>query len=305
MLAALDVDSLHACLNFCCLKTVYAIGCCSKYLHATSRAFLLNVRYVGDWCRPENVSIILRDMPNVTLPMLAYARGHGRRVDKATFRLLQDTHNTEALCHAGIDTMTACGLKYVLQLPSCRHNVKIDMSPRWKSYLNTKMKCRINELKLTILDFKSTRIIRWLNLSSHVALESLDLCCDVCDMNRVVSLLPQSLEKLLIRGRRHLQDDVGFITEILKRFINLVELRVVNCIIPSEYNCNFLIDVFRGDSFRIPKLVGMDPFPVDAYNAALDRGCFICVCSSNFSNPYTAVEYIQSMGRAIFCTECQ
>lgn len=304
MLATLDPDSLHCCLSMCDLKSVYMIASCNSHLLLVSRAFLHDVQDVGDWCRTENVALILRDIPNVILPIIAPARDYGRRVDAKTFRMLQGARSTAALCHAGIDTMTARGLKYVLELPVLKHHVVIDKSPRWMSYLNTEIHCRSNELRLTIFDFKPLRIIRWLHLSSHVMLRSLDLCCDVYDMTRVVSLLPRSLETLSIQGQKRLQNSIEFITEILQR-LQLLELRIMHCIFPSAYNCNFVIDVFRSELFRLPRVVGMDPFPVDAYRAALDRGCFICVCSSNFNNPYSAVADIESMGRAIFCTACR
>lgn len=305
MFATLDVDSLHICLQYCDLKTQYLLGCCNTYLCMVVRSFLVYVRNVGDWCRAENVPMILRDMPLVALPVLVPARESGRRVDEKTFRLLECSDNLESICHIGIDTMTPKGLKHVLELPSVDHQVLIDMSPRWRTYLQTKIQCNVAVLRLTVIDFQPARIIRWLNLPTHTTLKRLDLCCDVCDMNSVVSLLPETLQKLLIQGRRRTSDSVGFLSDILQRFTLLDELRVVHCIKPSDYNCNFIIDMFLSESFRIPRVVGIDPFPVHAYHAALNRGCFICICSSNFSDPYTAVEHIESMNRAIYCSECQ
>lgn len=302
MLAWLDDDTLDECLRWCSLQDVYNIKCCcSSMVHSVRKYLGTAETLLALECRIENVPLILRDAPRAPLPIILNSTFSGKRIDANLYDTILQSGNRDALCYVGVSNMTPNGLAHALATTP-HLAVVMDCAPRWKKYLRLKVECRCKSLNLQVYDHHPEVITRWLRLTALNELQHLSIhgCMQVDE--GFVRTLPTSLKNLCITSTCRCAY-VGILDTLLTR-LRLDSLRLRNCFPRDLYVYTFIASVFMSEHLHVPRVIGLSLFPSLALAAAIDAGCNICMCSSEFEDEAWACEYVRRSGRCAFCSQC-
>lgn len=282
----LDFDVINLILLFAELPTLFALRCCDRQLLCATTSVLHSIRSVPPSIRTDNVALLLRTLVN--------AKGWRTQLIPGAHRLRYEEARLISARHPKANfwlSSWTCSLRAIAHLVQNLEHPKlyVGTAREWKHALaKGRLRSAFVDVRASMLELSTHRdvqlidVTKWIKLNQFRFLADLRLRGNIDWSDRLLRALPDSLWSLYLHHSGSRRHDAWIISDLFEH--THIEVCGIYGFLATCDPMHFEISRLMHVVSRIPCIVALDPFPLEAVRRCVERGSFVDVTSTFYAD---------------------